>query len=175
MTLGACFTLTVAYGLENIRRRMLAVVLVVAAFLSPNLEFMRRPIAHAYFRPLPPGIAERIAAEPPEVAVLTDNEPTAQYEVILHRHPISYARQSRIPLAEYMMFRRGALYQILQGDDSLIDDTNVSDISGYIRQHQFKYAIFHRLSPVRENFFENTLQARTLYKDPFFQIYQLYD
>ena len=175
IALGACFTLTVAYGLESIHRRSLAVVLVIAAFLAPNLEFMRRPIAHAYFRPLPPGIAQRIASEPSDIAVLTDNAPAAQYEVMLHRHPISYARQSRIPLAEYMIFERGVFQQLLRGDNVVIDDNGVSEISGYIKQHQFKYAIFHGLSPVRENFFENVMHARTLHKDPYFQIYQLYD
>lgn len=175
IALGACFTLTVAYGLEAIRRRTLAALLVVAAFLSPNLEFMRRPIAHVYFQPLPLGIAERIAAEPPDIAVLTDDSPAAQYEVILHRHPISYARQSRIPLAEYMVFRLGALQDILRGDSSAIDTADVDEISAYIKQHHFKYAIFHGLSTARENFFENTLRARTLHKDSSFQIYQLYD
>jgi len=173
--LGGCFTLTVAYAIQSIRHRLLVCILILAAFLSPNLEFMRRPIAHVYFRPLPDGIAERIAAEPPDIAVLTDYAPASQYEVMFHRHPISYARQSRIPLSEYRQFRQGTLSDILRGSEVTLTDTVISEISGYIKQHQFKYAIFHSPSPAREKFFENVLHARVLYKDFYFQIYQLYN
>lgn len=175
ITLGACFTLTVAYVIEKIRYRFIAVILVILAFLSPNVEFMRRPIAHAYFRPLPTGIAERIAAEPSGIAVLTDFAPAAQYEVMLHRHPISYARQSRIPLSEYRQFRQGILSDILRGEAVTLTNTAINEVSAYIKQHQFKYAIFHGPSPARESFFEKVLHARILYKDFYFQIYQLYD
>jgi hypothetical protein len=155
--------------------KVMAATFLILAFCIPNVEFMRSPIAHVTFQPLPTSIVEMIRAEPPDIAVLTDQNPAAEFEVMLHHHPISYARQSRIPMDEYQALHQGLFNALIAGASADMSGADVEAIMAYLRENHFKYAIFHGFSQGRQEFFENHLNARRLFFDERFQIYQLYN
>jgi hypothetical protein len=110
--------------------------------LVPNLEYRRVPMP---MQPAPvlPAIFEEIAGAPPEVAVATDSV-MGQYEQIFHHHPITFARQSRIPAGE-LAFEQTPLMQALHRHSCRdgVSDAEREQMRGFLREHHIRYYVAH--------------------------------
>jgi hypothetical protein len=116
-----------------------AATLVVAI---PNLDYHRVPMPLAP-APVLPAIFQEIAAAPPDVAVATDSV-MGQFEQVYHRHPITFARQSRLPVRE-LAFERSPLIAAFHRHqcDSNISEAERAGLRQYLRTHKIRYYVAH--------------------------------
>jgi len=176
LALAVCFALSAA---ALAKRRFLGLSdaeLLLLAFLLPNLEYMRGPIQFSPVPRLPEAIAEQIRAEPPDIAVFTDNSILAELEVTQHEHPVSFARLSREPLPALQEHSK-LIYQVLWYGRGMeeVSSGQLEEMRAYLRDHHFKYFISHRMLPARDAFVRERLGGVPLFLSSEFQVYQLYE
>ena len=120
---------------------------IAAAFLVcvvPIVDSLRvnMPVAPV---PALPAIFEDIANAPPDEAVATDHV-IGQYEQIFHRHPITFARQSRVPPKE-MAYENSPLLRALHRHDCrpAVSQEEQQQMREFLRTHGISYYVAHWL------------------------------
>jgi hypothetical protein len=155
-------------------RRKAALGLGVASLVAvvPNIEYRHEPMRMV---PLPvlPAIFEEIAREPPEVAVITDHV-IGQWEQLYHRHPVSFARQSRLPVRE-VIFEESRLFRALHqlsGCQAPVSRAEQEEMRGYLKEHHFRYYVAHRFHPACDRFAREVLGGETAHSGGWVVVYR---
>lgn len=148
------------------QRRWLGAGLALAVAAIPNWEYRSLP-----YPMIPVGgpnpVLDRVAAEPPEVAVFTDGNIIAQYEQIRHHHKISFGLLSRVPVRE-LEGMKNHVWEVLQ--DNVHASAPVSPVDAeaqrqYLVEHRFKYYVTHWLNPARDRYVMEVLRGQRIYAD----------
>ena len=115
---------------------------IAIAIALVNVRTMNKPFAMTEVKPLPP-VFDQIRDDPETVAVFTDHV-LGQWEILHHRPPISFARQSRTPMRE-RAFVLSPLNQALA--EFQFADLTTADIAAMkqtlVRDDHFKYFVGH--------------------------------
>lgn len=174
LALSVCFALSAAW-LAGRRRQWVVAPLLVLLIAVPNLDYLTGPMGVTPPAALSAEVVAQIAAEPPDVAVLTDNWSLSQYEIILHRHPVSMTRVAREALDEAMYFR-APLYLAVNGLLPLekITPEDLATMRTLIRERHYKYLILHFKGDKGVQLAQR-LGGKLLYSNGALGVWQLYD
>ncbi len=144
LALSLCFAMAAAWLAGRQKRRWFAGLLLACFVAVPNVDYLTVGMVMRQPEPIPADVIDQIAAEPPDVAVLTDNWSLSQYEIILHGQPVSMSRVSREALDEAMYFR-APLYLAVNGLLPLENITTeaLAQMRALIRERRYKYLILH--------------------------------
>lgn len=176
LALGVCAALGISAVLRWFRSAAVSYGVAAIVLVLLIVDFLPRGYAIVPFVPRPAEVIERIRSEPPGVAVLTDDTLLSQLEVVLHEHPVSTARLSRVPVheirekekPEYDLFLRSRVPENFGAEE-------LSSLMAFLRRHGFKYFIAQTQNPARDEFLVQRLGAKHLHSSPTWQAFQLYE
>lgn len=159
-----------------------AVAVAALAILAVNLDTLGKPMPMDEVKPLPPVFAE-IRDDAEDVAVYSDHV-LAQFEMQQHHRPISFARQSRIPIRE-LPFLESPLDRALVEFELDWPPETVAAMKDALRAGHFKYWVGHhrhakeyirwkKLRPTvdadRTRFIEQELGGKVIYNDDDYEV-----
>lgn len=132
-----------AFGAARLGARRHGLWLLSAALILVNLETVSVP-----FRSGAPASAEPLGVirddREPEIAVYTDHV-LGQWEETLHHKPVSFARQSRLPVRELALYdsplRRHLADPKHMGDP--VDSASASSLRALLEAGHYKYFVAH--------------------------------
>jgi hypothetical protein len=135
----------------------------------PNVDYHRVPMPMAPVPTMPP-IFQEIAAAPPDVAVATDTV-IGQFEQIYHRHPITFARESRLPVREFA-FERSPLIAAFHAHqcNSAVSDGERAEMRRFLKGHNIRYYVAH-WTPC-DGFMRDVLGGTLAYSDGRLWVYR---
>ena len=192
-----CLGVLVGFGVLEIterigtrfkRFRWAALACLVTALIAVNVESMNRPFEMVTVPP-PPAIFDEIRNDPDgSVAVFTDHV-VGQFEQLYHGRPVSFARQSRVPIRE-LPYVQSPVQRALVGFEQLTPTAlEASEMRAYLHDNGFKYFVGHRRAcreaiawrkslPDSESwraaFLVHVLDATLIYEDDDLQVFRFW-
>jgi hypothetical protein len=140
--------------------------------MVPNIEYRHQPMSMVRV-PEMPAIFDEIARQPPHVAVITDHV-IGQWEQLYHRHPVSFARQSRLPVREAGL-EDMRLFQALHQVSGCYGDVTPQErerMRAYLREHHFGYYVDHRFNPMCDRFVREVLGGEQAHRGSWLTVYR---
>lgn len=166
--------------------RLVAAAGAVALLAGITLETKSAALPTTYV-PQRAQIFDPIRLDPePGVAVFTDHV-IGQWEETLHHKPVSYARQSRLPVRE-QVFQQSALARMLIDVRHIpdeVDDALLAQLRDELSWGHYKYFVAHtaaltveddhrELAPLRRRLVMERMGGVPVYEDPDVQIYRFW-
>lgn len=192
-----CLGVLVGFGVLEITERVgtrfkylrwaapacLAAALIAVSVDSMNRPFEMTPVPHRQ------AIFDEIRDDPDaNVAVFTDHV-VGQFEQLYHRRPVSFARQSRVPMREFAYVHMPVQRALVEFDHLTPTALEASEMRTYLRDNGFKYFIGHRRAcreaimwkktlpdseSWRSGFLVDVLEAKLVYEDDELQVFRFW-